>query len=156
MTPPTSAAPAQVAAGPWSGHPHFGYVRIGLGKTDLSKKLETPQLGDPADYEPVTYHALDAFLLEQKQIRGIAKPLSLRATAGSALVGENGMEPVYALARSIICQVAVFHSPADFKIMVVTDDPQRWDWMKWPPHCQHATLVTVVAVRGWCGVLPRR
>lgn len=122
------------------GQPHFAWVRIGVGKTDLTKKFDTPLLGEAADYEPVTYDALRSFLLEQKSVRGIAKPVSLTANPGLGLVGCEGMEPVYALARAMICQAAVFHSPRDIKIMVVTDDLSRWDWLKWLPHCQHRAL----------------
>ncbi|MBY0443340.1 MAG: type VII secretion protein EccCa, partial [Mycobacteriaceae bacterium] len=122
------------------GQPHFAWVRIGVGKTDLTKKFDTPLLGEAADYEPVTYDALRSFLLEQKSVRGIAKPVSLTANPGLGLVGTEGMEPVYGLVRAMICQVALFHSPRDFKIMVVTDDVLRWDWLKWLPHCQHWTL----------------
>jgi S-DNA-T family DNA segregation ATPase FtsK/SpoIIIE len=122
------------------GQPHFAWVRIGVGKTDLTKKFDTPLLGEAADYEPVTYDALRSFLLEQKLLRGIAKPVSLTANPGLGLVGSEGMGPVYELARAMICQAAVFHSPRDFKIMVVTDDVSRWDWLKWLPHCQHWSL----------------
>ena len=60
---------------------------------------------------------------QQNTIHGIAKPVSLRATPGLALVGEDGqMEPVYGLIRSIICQATVFHSPSDLKVMIVTDN----------------------------------
>ena len=120
------------------GHPHFGWARIGLGKTELAMKFETPLLGRSEDYEPITYEALSAFLLEQSAVRGIAKPVSLTSVPGWALVGEAGMEPVYALARAMICQAAVFHSPRDFKVMVVTDDVSRWDWLKWLPHTERA------------------
>jgi DNA segregation ATPase FtsK/SpoIIIE-like protein len=71
-------------------------------------------------------------------VRGIAKPVSLTAVPGWALVGEAGMEPVYALARALICQVALFHSPRGFKVMVVTDDVSCWDWLKWLPHTERA------------------
>ena len=133
----------QRGAGPSSLDPHFGYVRFGVGRSGLSRSFDNlPQLGRPADYEPVTFQGFSSFLDQQNVINGIAKPVSLRATPGLALVGENGvMEPVYGLVRSIICQASVFHSPTDLKVMVVTDEPARWDWVKWLPHCQHATLL---------------
>ena len=37
----------------------------------------------------------------------------------------------------MICQLAAFHSPSDLQIMIVTSAPDRWDWVKWLPHCQH-------------------
>ncbi|MGV7254555.1 type VII secretion protein EccCa [Mycobacterium kansasii] len=121
--------------------PHFGWVRLGVGRADLVKRFDKPLLGKAADYEPVTYDALSAFLLEQTVVRGIAKPVSLARFPGLALIGEHGMEPVYALARAMICQVALFHSPRDLKVMVVTDDVSRWEWLKWLPHCRHSRLM---------------
>ncbi|MDP7732927.1 hypothetical protein [Mycobacterium sp. TY813] len=120
---------------------HFGFVRIGTGKTDLAKKLSTHALGRSADYEPVAYQALAKFVLEQSKVDGIAKPLSLNALPLMNLVGEDDDEALHALVRSMICQVACFHSPQHMKIMVVTHDPSRWEWVKWLPHCQHDDLL---------------
>nr|VTP02303.1 ESX-1 secretion system protein EccCa1 [Mycobacterium riyadhense] len=120
---------------------HFGFVRVGTGTSDLAKKLATQSLGRPSDYEPVAYHALQKFVLEQSKVAGIAKPLSLKAIPLMTLVGEDGPETVYGLVRAMICQAACFHSPNDLKIMVVTDDASRWEWVKWLPHCQHSDLV---------------
>jgi len=120
---------------------HFGFVRCGTGTSDLVKKLEPPPLGEPADHEPVCYEALGRFTLEQTTVAGVAKPLSLRATPLMTLVGEDGPEAVYGLVRSMICQAVCFHSPRDLKVMVVTDDPEQWDWLKWLPHCQHDKLL---------------
>lgn len=120
---------------------HFGFIRFGTGTSDLAKELATSPLGEPADYEPVCYDALSKFVLEQSKVSGIAKPLSLKKVPLMNLVGEDGPESVYGLVRAIICQAACFHSPSDLKIMVITDDVERWDWMKWLPHCQHDTLM---------------
>lgn len=120
---------------------HFGFIRFGTGTTNLAKELATSPLGDSGDYEPVCYDALSKFVLEQSKIGGIAKPLSLRKIPLMNLVGEDGPDSVYGLVRAMICQAACFHSPSDLKIMVITDNVERWDWVKWLPHCQHDTLM---------------
>ncbi|MGH3967449.1 MAG: type VII secretion protein EccCa, partial [Mycobacterium sp.] len=120
---------------------HFGFVRFGTGTSDLAKELVTGPLGESADYEPVCYDALSKFVLEQSKVTGIAKPLSLKAVPLMTLVGEDGPDIIYGLVRAMICQAACFHSPSDLKIMIVTDDVERWDWVKWLPHCQHDTLL---------------
>lgn len=120
---------------------HFGYVRVGTGATDLAKKLATSPLGRASDYEPVTYQALSKFVLAQSRVSGVAKPLSLKAIPSLRLVAQDGPEALYGLVRAMICQAACFHSPSDLKIMVVTDDTSRWEWVKWLPHCQHEELV---------------
>lgn len=117
----------------------FSQVRMGLGTSKVVKELETNELGRREEYEPVTYDASSAFLQAQSKVENAPKPLLLRNVAGMALVGRAGMEPVYGLIRSMICQAVVAHSPRDFKVMVVTDDISRWEWCKWLPHCAHPT-----------------
>ena len=117
----------------------FSQVRIGLGTSKVVKELDTNELGRREDYEPVTYDASSAFLQTQSKLHNAPKPLLLRNIAGMALIGRDGMDPVYGLARAMICQAAVAHSPRDFKIMIVTDDIARWEWCKWLPHCAHPT-----------------
>lgn len=117
----------------------FTQVRMGLGTSKVVKELETNELGRREDYEPVTYDASSAFLQTQNKLENAPKPLLLRNIAGMALIGRDGMDAVYGLVRSMICQAAVAHSPRDFQIMIVTDDITRWEWCKWLPHCAHPT-----------------
>lgn len=116
---------------------HFGFVRMGVGRQQLAITLRHEDQGDPADYEPASFEAQRQFAEAQKSVGGIAKPISLRAFPGIGLVGTEGLEPVYGLVRSMILQAAVFHSPRYLQVMVLTDDPGRWDWLKWLPHNQH-------------------
>lgn len=116
---------------------HFGCVRMGVGRAWLAIKLEHEDQGEPADYEPASFEAERQFTEAQKAVSGIAKSISLRAFPGIGLVGTEGLEPVYGLVRSMVLQAAVFHSPRHFQVMVLTDDPARWDWLKWLPHSQH-------------------
>lgn len=118
----------------------FTQVRVGLGTSKVVKELETNELGRREDYEPVTYDASSAFLQTQSKLHNAPKPLLLRNIPGMALIGRDGMDAVYGLARAMICQAAVAHHPRDFKIMIVTDDITRWEWCKWLPHCAHPTL----------------
>lgn len=116
---------------------HFGYVRMGVGETKLANEFTAEDQGDPADYEPASFDAERNFSLANRTVSGIAKPISLRRFPGLGLVGTEGMEPVYGLVRSMILQATVFHSPNVLRVMVLTDEPERWDWMKWLPHNQH-------------------
>jgi len=123
----------------------FGCVRIGTGIVRLAKKLTPVALavkdnGDAPDYEPVCLDAMRRFLLEQTHVSGIPKAIDLRRTPLMILVGDDGPDTVYGVARAMIRQAALAHPPQEFKVMVVTDDPDQWDWLKWLPHCQHETL----------------
>lgn len=138
------------------GDPEFGVVRLGTGRVELAMTIDKPQIAAASKIEPATGHALRKFLLEQRHVRGMARVLWLERNPGISLVGEldadesshtgspparrAGGEPtatVRGIARSMICQLAAFHSPADLQIMIVTSAPDRWDWVKWLPHCQH-------------------
>jgi hypothetical protein len=125
----------------------FGMVRIGTGTAALKKRIipwsiQVDTNGDPVEHEPVALDALNSFDLEQTTVGGIAAPICLTATPILDLHGEPSL--VYGLVRSMICQLAVFHSPLDLKIMVITADIGQWDWIKWLPHaCDLGRQTTV-------------
>ncbi|HKY76722.1 MAG TPA: FtsK/SpoIIIE domain-containing protein, partial [Acidimicrobiia bacterium] len=57
--------------------------------------------------------------------------------AGGKSVGIVGQRAVtVALLRSLVCQAAVHHGPADLRIAILTDKSREadWDWAKWLPH----------------------
>jgi S-DNA-T family DNA segregation ATPase FtsK/SpoIIIE len=55
--------------------------------------------------------------------------------AGGGVVGIVGDRPsALAVARSLLCQAAVHHGPADLPVVVLTHDGPAWDWAKWLPH----------------------
>ena len=58
-----------------------------------------------------------------------------------AIVGPHGE----AIARSLIVQLAAFTGPADWRLVVVADDPAAWEWAAWLPHastgCSSPTIV---------------
>ncbi len=115
----------------------FGWVRTGVGRQQMAVKFTSEDQGEPAEYEPATFEAERDFLLYQQTVDDVPKAISLRSFAGIGLVGTEGMEPVYGLVRSMVLQAAVFHSPQMLQVMVLTDDPKRWEWLKWLPHAQH-------------------
>lgn len=49
-----------------------------------------------------------------------------------------------ALARSIVCQMAVHHGPADWQLVVVSGDRTKWEWAQWLPHVR--TLAGTVLI----------
>src|SRR4051794_8710191 len=65
-----------------------------------------------------------------------AAPVAVELARGGVLgiVGERPL--ALAVARSLICQAAVHHGPADLTIGVFVDDGREpdWVWAKWLPH----------------------
>jgi S-DNA-T family DNA segregation ATPase FtsK/SpoIIIE len=123
--------------------PEFGVVRVGTGSVPLAMTIDKPQIPAASKIEPATGHALRKFLLEQNQVRNMARVVWLERQPGLSLVGD--FDEVRGVARSMICQLAAFHSPDDLQIIVVSSAPSQWDWIKWLPHCQSP------ATRDGCG-----
>ncbi|MEU4426119.1 FtsK/SpoIIIE domain-containing protein [Actinoplanes sp. NPDC024001] len=65
-----------------------------------------------------------------------AAPVEINLAGGgvTGIVGDR--TAALAVARSLLCQAAVHHGPADLTIGVFVDDGREpeWDWCKWLPH----------------------
>jgi type VII secretion protein EccCa/type VII secretion protein EccCb len=129
--------------------PDFLDVRLGVGvqqASDSAVSLQWPEVPIGEELEPVTGGALRDFILEQSKIRGIGKVLSLRSKPGFSFIGSDPGE-LHSLARSILCSLAVYHSPSDLKLMVVTRHPELWSWLVWLPHNQHDEMFDACGLR---------
>lgn len=118
-------------------HVDFAEVRIGLGQQRLAMALKAPQTKPVEDLEPLCASALRRFLRAYTVIEDMPVAVYLR---GFARVGLDGdAEAARALARAMIAQLALFHSPEDLRIAVLAgpDAMRHWDWVKWLPHTQH-------------------
>ena len=143
-----------VIGGPrmWERRPtdrDFLDVRLGVGvqsTADSAVLLQWPEVPVGEELEPVTGCALRDFILEQSRIRGVGKVLSLRSKPGFSFVGEDIAE-VHAVIRSVLCSLAVYHSPVDLKLMIVTRHPERWSWLVWLPHNRHDEMFDACGTR---------
>ena len=124
-------------------------VRLGIGfqsAEDSAVSLQWPDVPVGEELEPVTGRALRDFIVEQSRIRDIGKILSLRSQPGFSFLGED-LEELRAVMRSILCALAVYHSPADLKLMVVTRHPDQWSWLVWLPHNHHDEMFDACGMR---------
>jgi type VII secretion protein EccCa/type VII secretion protein EccCb len=131
------------------GDPDFLDVRLGIGiqqASDSAVTLQWPEVPVGEELEPVTGGALRDFILEQSKIRGIGKVLSLRSKPGFSFTAPEPAD-LHNLARAILCQLAVYHSPHDVKLMVVTRHPELWSWLVWLSHNQHDEMFDACGLR---------
>ncbi|HZU46864.1 MAG TPA: type VII secretion protein EccCa [Mycobacterium sp.] len=143
-----------VIGGPrmWERRPNdadFLDVRLGIGiqqASDSAVSLQWPEVPIGEELEPVTGGALRDFILEQSKIRGIGKVLSLRSKPGFSFIGQDPGE-LHSFARAILCSLAVYHSPNDVKLMVVTRHPEQWSWLVWLPHNHHDEMFDACGLR---------
>ena len=131
------------------GDPDFLDVRLGIGVQSTAESavsLQWPDVPVGEELEPVTGRALRDFILEQSKIRDIGKVLSMRSRPGFSFVGDS-VEELHPLARSVLCSLAVHHSPGDLKLMVVTRHPEQWSWLVWLPHNHHDEMFDACGLR---------
>lgn len=144
----------RIIGGPrmWERRPadaDFLDVRLGIGvqaTADSAVSIQLPEVPVGEELEPVTGRALRDFILEQSRIRDIGKVLSLRSQPGFSFVGDS-IEELHAVLRSVLCSLAVQHSPRDVKLMVVTRNPEKWSWLVWLPHNQHDEMFDACGLR---------
>ncbi|GAA1287157.1 type VII secretion protein EccC [Pseudonocardia aurantiaca] len=122
--------------------PDFGHVRVGRGAQRLATRLVTPQTGPVEGIEPVTALALRRFLRGHAVVPDLPVALSLRASTTVWLepgAPAAGLAAARALARAVVAQYALWHSPADALLAVIAPPSHApgWDWVKWLPHAAH-------------------
>ena len=126
----------------WERNPNgkdtwFGVARVGIGMTSLVEGgaitfSEPDDMPTEIELEPATGKALQEFVRYQSVAYGTPALISLLVEPGYRLEGERAA--VLALMRSIIAQLVFSHGPDHLQLVVVTDDAQEWDWVKWLPH----------------------
>ncbi len=129
--------------------PDFLDVRLGIGvqqSGEAAVSLQWPDVPIGEELEPVTGGALRDFILEQSKIRGIGKVLSLRSKPGFSFTADDPSE-LHSMVRALLCSLAVYHSPDDLKLIVVTRHPQHWQWLVWLPHNQHDEMFDACGLR---------
>jgi DNA segregation ATPase FtsK/SpoIIIE, S-DNA-T family len=80
--------------------------------------------------------AADADLPPVPAARNVPVSLPLPRLGVAGLAGPAGESR--ALARWLVAQAAVLHSPRDLQIVVLSADPgasRDWNWVRWLPHC---------------------
>src|SRR5439155_21512553 len=103
----------------------------------LAVKIVTPETKPVEDLEPMSAIALRRFVRAHSTVPRLPIAVSLRAFSRVVLRGDPAAGAD--LARSVICQLATFHSPDDLLVAVVSAPgrQERWDWVKWLPHAQY-------------------
>ncbi|MEV8096744.1 type VII secretion protein EccCa [Kitasatospora sp. NPDC085879] len=120
-------------------HDDFGEVRIGTGEQRLASRIQAPQTKPVEDLEPLCASALRRFIRAYAVVPDLPVAIYLRAFARVLICGED--EVRRGMARAVLAQLAVFHSPEDLVIAVCTSDEHRaqWEWVKWLPHALHGS-----------------
>lgn len=112
--------------------PDFGTARVGRGSVDPEVRAVGPDVTGAAEPDPVTAAALDRLLRTHESVPDT--PVTVDLAAASEIAVGGPAERARALARAVICQLAIAHGPADLAISVEDPCGADWDWLKWLPH----------------------
>lgn len=110
--------------------PDFLQLTAGLGDLPWQPPVPEQRVAPAAE--------VAAALSAHATLRLVPVPVDLAQGGVVGIVGERG--PSLALARALICQVAVHHGPADVAVAVLCGACHEadWDWTKWLPHTRAA------------------
>jgi S-DNA-T family DNA segregation ATPase FtsK/SpoIIIE len=118
----------------WERRPrHDDFMQLTVGSANQSWRPpieRAPGLGQSDELPPEAEQGLND--LGQLPFSPVAVDLAAARTLG--VVGER--LAALALLRSLVCQAAVHHGPADLRVAILTQ-PNRltdWEWAKWLPH----------------------
>ncbi|WP_327138326.1 type VII secretion protein EccCa (plasmid) [Streptomyces sp. NBC_01340] len=119
------------------GHEDFARIRIGLATRRAALDFMPPQTKPVEDLEPLCAISLRRFTKAHQTVPLLPVPVSLQRFTSVEFTGET--DAALALARAMLGQLAVFHSPDELRIAVLGDDAahRTWDWLKWLPHNAH-------------------
>jgi S-DNA-T family DNA segregation ATPase FtsK/SpoIIIE len=139
-----------------AGDADFGQVRVGVGRQRLATRLVAPQTGPLSELEPVCAWALRRLIRAHSVVpelpvavalagdvrRVCLQPIGGHPGRAGDPAGDTAREAAYALVRAMIAQYAVWHSPAEARLVVIAAERQwpAWDWVKWLPHVGHPVL----------------
>ncbi len=119
-----------------SSDPGFLQVRYGLCAQPLSLELVPPESTPIDQVDPAAASALHRLLVVHRLQPDLPASIDLRAFDRIEVCGPE--VPSRALARSLICSAATFHSPDHLVVAVLCSERNltHWDWVKWLPHAQ--------------------
>ncbi|MCX6056697.1 MAG: FtsK/SpoIIIE domain-containing protein, partial [Chloroflexi bacterium] len=118
--------------------PDFLTLRMGVGNGKASFTVTPPRAMDPEDsLAPFAVEITQAY----QEVHNIPILLEL-LKVGSVALTDRGGEASSSLARRLMLDIIVHHSPQDVQVVVLADEQKgqdRWTWLKWAPH-SHALI----------------
>ena len=116
----------------WERRPdHDDFLKLSAGLGDHI-------LRPPLDSRRVPSADAETMLAENERLR--MAPILVDLSSGGVVGIVGPRTGALAVARSLVCQAAVLHGPADLQIAVLTEAErsEEWDFAKWLPHARDA------------------
>ncbi len=127
--------------------PDYLLVRYAVGPQHLGLQLVPPESDTIDKLDPVAASALHRFLATHRVLPDLPTAIALRSFGRVEITGAE--HQARALARAMIAQAALLHSPDQLVIAVLTQPAAlpQWDWVKWLPHAQSRREVDAAGPR---------
>lgn len=113
--------------------PDYLTLRLGTGRGSLSFNISPPRMLN--DKDPLS--ELPFELLERYEgVEDVPFLVDLKRLGSLALVG-GSFRNLVRLARRLLVDVIVHHSPEDVNLILLANRPnaaEEWEWLKWVPH----------------------
>lgn len=111
----------------------FLSLRMGTGFGQPSFTVSPPRISDPNDaLHPLAIEIAKGY----KEIPNLPLLVDLQKAGSLAIAGKSEAS-VQKLARRLVLDILVHHSPQEVQVAVLADSDaaqKRWDWLKWTPH----------------------
>jgi DNA segregation ATPase FtsK/SpoIIIE, S-DNA-T family len=112
--------------------PDFLQIRVGTGRANLATPLQIGGRLDPmAEYDWEALSTAQRLVERMGHVDGQPAVVDLGKCGVVSVLGPA--ERAAAVARALLCQVAVLHAPDDVGIVIEMSDGD-WTWAKWLPH----------------------
>nr|WP_276511212.1 type VII secretion protein EccCa [Kineosphaera limosa] len=134
------------------GDGDFGVLRVGTGTIDHPLRLQVPSPPSPLQrIDPVCQRSSAALAAGYRWLT--EAPLTVQAEPGASIVlRADSHEDAVNLARCLISQAAVWHSPEDLRIAVCSPSVETdFAFVRWLPHSHDPRALNDVAPRCWLG-----
>jgi DNA segregation ATPase FtsK/SpoIIIE, S-DNA-T family len=115
----------------------FLTVRVGRGPVPLAAPLRLAAAAGPlVEHDPELLAAAEALVRRAGWLPDAPVAVPLRRLGVVAVSGPR--DRVRALARAMVCQLAVLHAPDDLRILGGFPPAAlpAWEWLKWLPHAR--------------------
>jgi S-DNA-T family DNA segregation ATPase FtsK/SpoIIIE len=114
--------------------PDFLRVRVGTGAVPDETVAVREQGSAMTPSDPFLAAEAAAVARRFGAISGMPVPVDLDAAGNVSLVGARA--DVLALARALLCRLAVDHAPEDVSLAIAhpPDRSADWEWLRWLPH----------------------
>ena len=121
------------------GDPDFLVLRLGLGPVPLAAPVTLQATDLLAEHDPQLLTEAEATVDDWRQLAGMPVAAPLQAPGPLAITGDPAA--ARALARALLCQLAVWHAPGEVQLLAYLhpDVVGEWQWLKWLPHVHQAT-----------------